>query len=155
MRRSTIATLATVAGVALVGGGAYAVTQIPGDEPTTSATTEPGVIDTPAADPSSTPAPQVTAGEPVSPSTEDADALFLAEVADRIRPTTQIADVPDEDLIAAGHQACEQIEAGVALEDLRLVEGEQPGVGGYYLDTSAIFNSALIAYCPELMTDID
>lgn len=61
MKRSTIATLATIA---LLGGGAYAVTQIPSDEPVATATTEPGVIESPAASESPTPASTETAAAP-------------------------------------------------------------------------------------------
>lgn len=87
--------------------------------------------------------------ESPEPDANDPDAVFLTYVREELPPSSGITDATDESLIAAGHDACDQIRAGVALEDLRLVEGEQPDQGGYYLDTSAIFNGAITAYCPD------
>lgn len=98
---------------------------------------------------SETPAP-LTAETP-SAEVSDADAGFLDYVRSELLPTTQIADASDEQLIAAGHEGCEQIRAGVPLEEIRLVEGEVPTSAGYYMDSSAIFNGALYNYCPELI----
>lgn len=83
------------------------------------------------------------------------DEAFLEYVRSEVLPTTQIADATDEQLIAAGHEGCQQIRDGVPLEDIRLVEGEEPTSAGYYMDTSAIFNGALYNYCPELIQKMD
>ena len=98
------------------------------------------------------PTPGALTAEPSEPATaEDADAAFLAYVRAELPPKTSIGDAPDEQLIAAGQEACAQVTEGVAWEDIRLVEGEQPSGTGYYLDTSAILNGALYNYCPELI----
>ena len=85
----------------------------------------------------------------------DADEGFLKYVHDELPPNTTIGDASDEQLIAAGHEACEQVESGVAWEDIRLVEGEEPTPTGYYMDTSAILNGALYNYCPDLIPAVD
>jgi len=98
--------------------------------------------------------------EATNPTTETTEALsaedqgFLDYVEAERPPATSIGDMPSEDLIALGREACTQISAGVAFEDLRLVDGESPSPGGDYLDTSAIFNGALYNYCPELTPDM-
>lgn len=97
----------------------------------------------------------LAAAEPTAEPTEDADAAFLQYVVAELPPATSIADASDEQLIAAGHEACEQANAGVAWEEIRLVEGEQPTPNGDYLDSSAILNGALYNYCPELIPAVD
>lgn len=83
-----------------------------------------------------------------------ADEKFLAYVRSETLPATVIADASDAELIAAGHEGCEQVKAGVPLEEIRLVDGEEPTAGGYYMDTSAIFSGAQLAYCPETIPDL-
>lgn len=103
---------------------------------------------------SETPEPLVAeTSEPSDASESDADFLNYVETE---RPVnTSIANATDEQLIAAGHEACRQIADGVAYQDLRLVEGEQPSPAGDYLDTSAIFNGALYFLCPEQSVTVD
>lgn len=91
----------------------------------------------------------LAAETPTEAGTSEADTLFLTYVRDNLLPETQIPDASDEQLIAAGHVACEQLESGVALEAVRVVEGEQPHKNGNFYDTSAIMNGALKAYCPD------
>ncbi len=97
----------------------------------------------------------LTATTPEALPAEDADASFLRYVADELPPATSIADASDAQLIAAGHDACEQVSAGVPWENIRLVEGEEPSAQGYYLDSSAILNGALYFYCPDLIPKVD
>lgn len=99
--------------------------------------------------------PQPLTAEVADPDPSEADERFLTYVEAERPVATSIANATDEQLIAAGHEACEQIAAGVAYGDLRLVEGEQPSPAGDYLDTSAIFNGALYNYCPELIEVVD
>lgn len=82
------------------------------------------------------------------------DEGYLAEVADRTPPATVLDQFSDEELIALGHEGCAQIGDGTPIEDLRLVKGEEPNEWGYFLDTSAVFNSALLNYCPELIEEV-
>ena len=95
--------------------------------------------------------------ESSTPSAEPdaADAGFLQYIDEELPPATSIANATDEQLIAAGHDACEQAAAGVAWEDIRLVDGEEPTANGDYLDSSAILNGALYNYCPELIPAVD
>lgn len=98
--------------------------------------------------PEETSAP-LTAEEPADEA-DSPDAKFLEYVRGALLPETQIGNATDEQLIEAGHEACEQLAAGTALEDVRVVEGEtaHPSTGAYY-DTSAIMGGAILNYCPE------
>lgn len=100
------------------------------------------------ATPEETAAP-LTAEEPANEG-DSPDAKFLEYVRGALLPETQIGDATDEQLIEAGHGACEQLESGTALEDVRVVDGEtaHPSTGAYY-DTSAILSGAILNYCPE------
>lgn len=92
----------------------------------------------------------LVAEEPDQLTSEDAsDEQFLAYVRDNLLPETQVPNATDEQLIAAGRDACEQLESGVAYEDVRVVEGEQPHSNGNYYDSSAIMNGAVSYYCTE------
>jgi len=105
-------------------------------------------VATETAEPEGTSAPLV-AEKPASEA-DSPDAKFLEYVRDTILPETQIGNATDQQLIDAGHEACRQLEAGTALEDVRVVDGEtaHPSTGAYY-DTSAILSGAIINYCPE------
>lgn len=141
MKRATIATLATVAGVALLGGGAYAVTQIPGGEPTASATTEPGVIESPTATPepdeaptpaeSATPAPVET--QPAVEYTEvESEFLFYADQA--VRGFGE--EATDAELLEAGYATCAAIAAGEEPFGLKPFPDAGDGVNGGFVTVS-------------------
>lgn len=100
--------------------------------------------------PAETPAPLV-AETPATAIADDADAAFLTYVREHLPTNTQIPDATDEQLIAAGQNACDQMRAGTAPGDVRVVDGEQPNDSGYYLDSSAIMNGAVTALCPEFL----
>ena len=155
MKRSTlIGTIAAGALVVGVGvGAAIAVNLDPAPETTTAATpteTADEVGQTPGGTDGETPAPEAT-------DVAEADAAFLAYVEQETPDFTEtvLPSMTDEELIAAGHEGCELMRVGTPLEEIRLVEGEQPTDAGYYLDTSAIFNGALYNYCPELIPDLE
>ncbi|MFK4789855.1 DUF732 domain-containing protein [Microbacterium sp. ZW T5_56] len=86
-----------------------------------------------------------------TPSAATADADYLAFVRGDLVPNTGIRNATDEQLIAAGHDACDQIWAGAAAGDLRLVEGEEPQPSGYFADSGSIVTGALNFYCRELI----
>ena len=92
----------------------------------------------------------LVAEAPVAPTVDAADAAFLEYVRENVLPETQIPNATDAQLIAAGHDACAQLESGVALENVRVVDGEtpHPSTSAYY-DTSAIMGGAILSYCPE------
>lgn len=83
------------------------------------------------------------------------DEAFLKYVDDELLPDTGIADFTDDELIAAGHAACEQVKNGVPFENVRVVEGEEPAKSGYFIDSSTLMNGALYSYCPDLIPDVE
>lgn len=108
--------------------------------------TAPAVSESAAPDETAAP---LTAEEPADEA-DTPDSKFLEYVRGALLTETQIGNATDEQLIEAGHEACEQLAAGTALEDVRVVEGEtaHPSTGAFY-DTSAILSGAILNYCPE------
>lgn len=151
--KTRLAAIAAAAVLVIGGGTAYALTTT-GQDPApveTTATSTPTPTDAAPASPSAeTPAPEATDDY----ITANDDAGYLAEVEKRTRPGTVLDQFSDAELISFGHEGCKQISEGVPLEDLRLVEGEQPNVAGSWPDTSAVFNSGLLHYCPQLIEDL-
>lgn len=94
--------------------------------------------------PTETPEPVLTA----APAPSGADATFLVEVRKRTDVTT-IAQATDEQLLAAGHQACDALGVNPDIEALRLIEGEQPRENGRYFDSVVIGTHAAMFLCPE------
>lgn len=113
-----------------------------------------GGVETPSADrtapaatsPKETAAPLVAETPAAAPS-EDVDAAFVAAVRASLPPTTQIPNATDQQLIDAGHQACERLAAGEASDQMSVIEGEVAGEGGYYWDSAAIINAARTSLC--------
>lgn len=152
MNRKTL--IGTIAAAALALGGigigaAIAANGTP--EPISTVATE--------ATTSAAPAEADSAGAATAKTTQDAvelteeDRVFLAYVREQTPDWTPTAlpDMSEADLISAGHFACEQIAAGVDTVTLRLVPGEEPSPMGDYVDSSAIFNGAISAYCRDLV----
>jgi hypothetical protein len=93
----------------------------------------------------STPPPLVAE----SPAADADDEAFLAAVRERQTAfRTQIPNATDEQLLAAGQDACDRLASGESGETMVLIEGEEPNVGGYYLDSSAIITAARLNLCP-------
>ena len=143
MPKVTAAALAVTAIVLLALSGCAAPGGNTPDERTSPETSE-------SAAPTETPEPLVAETPDASGTGTEADAKFLQYVRDHLLPETQVPNATDEQLITAGHDACEQLRSGVALEDVRVVDGEtaHPSTGGFY-DTSAIMGGAILSYCPE------
>lgn len=99
--------------------------------------------------PSETPAPEPLTATASEPSTEsDLDAAFLAEAHTRLASIrSQIPDATDDQLLAAGNEACERLATGESGEEMTLIEGEET-TGGYYMDSSAIIIAARLTICP-------
>lgn len=156
MKRSTLAAIATAAVLAVGGGTAYALTSTQEPAPVETAVIgEPTpTADVPAdgaqAD-DSAPSPATSTEPTPIPITGSGDEAFLAEVQRRMIPGSILDQFTNADLIAMGHDACAQLEAGAKFEDVRAVEGEKPYENGAYYETSAIMNSAILAYCPAQM----
>lgn len=133
MKRSAIAATAALMVVLLAGCSA----------PTTPDTASPSDQASPAPLVASTPAAE-------EPGADEAEQVFLTEVRSRL---TQTSDASDEQLIAAGHDACDQWAAGVAPEDQRHIEGEQPSGSGRYRESLAITLWAAETFCPQFSKD--
>lgn len=139
MKRTTIAAIAAVALLTLTGCA----------ESAGNATAEGSTVEASSpVSPIETPEPLV-AESPGAPAPDEADAQFLELVRGELLPGSGIRNATDQQLIAAGHEGCDQVKAGVPLEDIRLVEGEEATSTGYYMDTSALFLGAQQVYCPD------
>jgi hypothetical protein len=152
--KTRIAVIGALA-VALIGGGtAYALTSGQTPAPSETVATSPTPTDSATPEPEPTPDAEGTPTADPTPSVDDDDG-YLAYVRAEMPPITQLDRYSDGDLIALGHEACKQISEKTPLENLRLVDGEEPTPQGYWLDTSAVFNGALLHYCPELMQKVN
>lgn len=112
--RTATAALALVAALALTGCAGTA--DASGDERTA-----------PAASESTAPLTAETA-EPTPEEAASPDDQYLTDVRTALtngRETT-IPNASDEQLLEAGHAACEQLAAGVEQSEVSVVEGEQP-----------------------------
>ena len=83
-----------------------------------------------------------------APVPEGVDAAFLAEIRKRTDVAT-IAQATDDQLIAAGHAACDAFAADPNIESLRLIEGEVPQEDGRYFDSIVIGTHAAMYMCTE------
>lgn len=155
MKRSTTAVIVGVLALGLVGGGtAVALT---GQEPAPAETTLTEPTATPdTGQPTTDETPAGDATEPLTAKPSDAapsaDTLFLADVHDRLDSlgaATIIPDATDDQLIKAGHEACDALTAGTPFDDLSVINGEGR-VQGSYLDSAMIATSGVLFYCPEL-----
>lgn len=140
MKRTTFAAIAAVALLTLTGCA----------ESASNATAERSVVETTApAIPSETPEPLV-AETPAASAT--ADVLFVAEARDRLASlgtATTIPNATDEQLITAGHEACEALLAQTPFADISVIEGEER-VQGSFLDSTAIASAGILYFCPEI-----
>lgn len=144
MPKVTAATLAVTAILLLGLAGCAAPDGSPAAETTAPETSEPAA-------PTTSPDPLAAETPDASSTGADSDEGFLDYVRDNLLPETQIPNATDEQLIAAGHEACKQLESGVALEDVRVVEGEAAHeTTGYFYDSIAIRDGAIRSYCPDM-----
>lgn len=112
-----------------------------------SATTQEDVSLTsePVGSPAATAAAPLTAQTPEA-SADGGEAVFLAEVRANLRPDNVIPDATDEQLIAAGQEACEARASGQATDTISVIDGEEP-VHGYYRDSLQIVQAAAENLC--------
>lgn len=116
-----------------------------------------GCAGTPESAPNGTAAPQESvtplAAEPdTKPAGEEAgtDEQYLTDVRKALTNgrETSIPNASDEQLIQAGHDACEQIANGTAEPDVRVIEGEPFDENwGAYQDSAIILTIAQGIYC--------
>lgn len=98
-------------------------------------------------DAATTPAPlEAESTEP----TEPGDSAYLDELRRALEGSggNSIPNASDDQLIEAGRRACEQMAAGTALEEVRVVENE-PETGVGYKDSLRIAAVAAKHYCTE------
>lgn len=103
-----------------------------------------------AAPASETPAESVAPLVAESPSASAAgvdEAAFLEDVRENLPTNTQIPDATDEQLLAAGARACEELAAGTPGDQISVVENETPGALGTFDDSGAIVTAASVNLC--------
>ena len=81
-----------------------------------------------------------------TPAEAASDETFVAEARIRL---TGLKEAPDADLIAAGKKACELLAQGQTVEEVRLIEGEQPNENDLYWDSIVLATWGAKVYCPE------
>ncbi|MBN9210711.1 MAG: hypothetical protein BGO45_10580 [Microbacterium sp. 71-36] len=75
------------------------------------------------------------------------ETAFLTEVRAKLRPDNVIPNATDEQLLAAGHLACERLAESQSGEQVSVIDGEKPDQGGYYRDSIQILNAAASTLC--------
>lgn len=63
---------------------------------------------------------------------------------------TELADATDEQLLATGALACEQLADGVNYKDVHVIDGEQRGESGWYPYSSAFTVRGGMYLCPDV-----
>lgn len=102
---------------------------------------------TPAASESA--APLVAETPTADPEESDAESKFIALVGESLPVNTTIPDATDEQLVAAGMEACERLRAGESSDTITLIDGEQKNGADLYADSSAIITAARLTLCPD------
>jgi len=98
---------------------------------------------------SETAAPLTAESPTGEPQESDAESAFLAMVGESLPENTIIPDATDEQLLAAGMEACERLRAGETSDTITLIEGEQKNGADIYADSGAIITSARLTLCPD------
>lgn len=96
--------------------------------------------------PAETPAPLVPDEAPAAAQPAGDDATYLAEVRLRLKG---MDNTTDQQLIEAGHEACDAMEAGTPRGDVDVIQGDAPGEGAPGDNDGALAYWAAAMYCPE------
>lgn len=113
-----------------------------------------GTVDaaTPSSPVASAPAEVVETVAPLTaveaPTFTDLDAQYLFEIRKRSDVAT-IANATDQQLVDAGHAACEALAINPDIEALRLIDGEVPRDDGRHFESAVIGTHATMVLCPE------
>lgn len=102
---------------------------------------EPEAVET---TPPATSAPLTAESPESAPSGE---AAYLEAVREALPANTVIPNATDEQLLAAGQEACEVLASGADTMTVSLIEGEPTSEAGYYNDSGAIITSASVFLC--------
>lgn len=104
------------------------------------------LISEPVGSPAPSSAAPLTAQTPEA-TAQGGEAAFLEEVRADLRPDNVIPDATDEQLLAAGEEACERLAAGETGDTISVIDGEQKDAGGYYRDSGQIVTAAAMTIC--------
>lgn len=106
------------------------------------------LVSEPVGSPAPSSAAPLTAETPVETPTEAPDkAAYVAEVRDTLRAENVIPNATDEQLVAAGQEACQLRASGTAPEDITVIAGETRSKSGYFLDSFKIYSAASKDLC--------
>lgn len=75
------------------------------------------------------------------------EAAYLEAVREALPANTVIPNATDEQLLAAGSEACDEISGGADTLTLSLIPGEPADASGFYPDSAAIISSARASLC--------
>ena len=93
-------------------------------------------------------APLVAETPAADESAASAEAAFLDYVRESLAANTTIPDATDDQLLAAGIEACDRLAAGETSDMISVIEGEQPNGLGYFEDSGWIVSGAGQFLCP-------
>lgn len=79
---------------------------------------------------------------------ETAEQSFLEYVRASLAENTSIPDATDDQLLAAGMEACDRMAAGELSDTISVVEGEAANGLGYFEDSGWIVSGAGQFLCP-------
>lgn len=94
-------------------------------------------------------APLVAETPTAEPSLPSVESEFVALVRESLPANTLIPNATDDQLIAAGNEACERLRAGETSDTITLIDGEQKNGADIYADSGAIITSARLTLCTD------
>lgn len=110
----------------------------------------PGASETESVGPSASEAAEPLVASTPTIAADGNELLYIEKVRELLAGVqSQIPDATDEQLIAAGKEACDRYAAGEDWEKLSVIEGETPNDGGRYVDTVSILSAARLYLCAD------
>lgn len=82
-----------------------------------------------------------------TPSATGSEETFLTTVRAELRPNNVIPNATDDQLIAAGKEACAKLAAAEDSSTISVIEGEAANGLGYYSDSGVIVSAARASLC--------
>lgn len=96
--------------------------------------------------PTASETPEALTAESAAP-VADSEAAYLERVRAELRPENVIPNATDEQLLAAGREACERRAAGEASDTISVIDGEPQSALGLYVDSGTIITAARNTLC--------
>ncbi|WP_143822602.1 DUF732 domain-containing protein [Mycetocola reblochoni] len=87
--------------------------------------------------------------EPAAEALSAEDAEFIEGARPQLERYSDYGDLPDAEAIELGHEACDQLEDGVARDDVKLLEESRDAESGVYPSSNVLRAWATEVYCPE------